>query len=308
MAELERKVTVFTEVELAQALIEAYEVVFKTKPTTRVIVNAWSQCALECGRDGKGNINTCRNYNLGNITITQAQAKEGRDYWTLRCKEQLRDKAGKLTGEWKWFDMRFAANSTLLDGAVHYWTFFAAAKRKVALDAMRNGGPKEFTDALAAIWYMTANPEHYLKGLNTLAPIAAKSVETAFANLAAPPAPEPPATPPAEPEDASTEPEGGQPPAQPPEPTPEPPTGSTGASPADTPEELFWPEPPVPDATPMLSPEADHDRESGMVPVVHLNQSAWDQFVLWFIALFTRFIHAFRKGSSTDGNVSSDGK
>jgi hypothetical protein len=273
MAELERKVTVFTEVELAQALIEAYEVVFKAKPTTRVIVNAWSQCALECGRDGKGNINTCRNYNLGNITITQAQAKEGRDYWALRCKEQLRDKTGKLTGEWKWCDMRFASNPTLREGAIHYWTFFSAAKRKVALDAMHTGGPAEFTAALAAIWYMTADPGHYQKGLTNLAQVASASVFTALATK------DPPQTPQPEPLNGSVEAQPPSPPTQPAEQPPEPVTGHLGG-------------------LPLLVPERE---AASLEPTPQLTISPWTRFVVWLVGLLAS---VFKKGLPEDGNVS----
>jgi hypothetical protein len=178
MPKLERVVTVFTEVELASALKDGYLKVFGKHASDNVIVNAWCQCALECGRDGKGNISKCRNYNLGNITITKAQAERGVDYWALRCKEQLRDSKGKLTGTWKWFDMRFAANATLAAGAVHYWTFFKSQPyRKKVLDAMETGGPREVSKALADIWYYTANQSHYEKGMRRLVSVAEKSVK-----------------------------------------------------------------------------------------------------------------------------------
>lgn len=293
MANVERVVTVFTEVELAEALILGHKEVFGATPSRRMVVNAWSQCALECGRDGKGNISKCRNYNLGNITITTAQAKSGRDYWSLRCQEQLRDKNGKLTGEWRWFDMRFAANPTLLDGAIHYWTFFSAKKRKIALDAMREGGPKEFTDALAAIWYMTANPDHYLKGLNRLATVADASTKEAFKALEAPK----PATPVESTDEGSSEPEDADDESSTPD-TPSMPHNDD-LGPADTPEELFWPEPPKPSPPPMLIPDVhtrdEDERPSGMVPVVHLNQTPWDRFILWLVAWLSHLLCIGRK-------------
>lgn len=164
MSVIERKETIFTEADLARSLVAAYDRVFRAVPTHQTLADAWSQIALECGRDGKGNIIKCRCFNLGNITVSQKQIDAGRDYWKLRCQEQLRDANGKLNGQWKWFDMRFAANESLDAGAEHYFRFFAEPKRKQALEGMRLG-IDAFVAGLTAIWYMTANPDHYKAGL-----------------------------------------------------------------------------------------------------------------------------------------------
>jgi hypothetical protein len=268
MGQVTRKVTIFTEVELAKALIEGHKEVFGEKPSLRCIINAWSQCALECGRDGK-NIAQCRNYNLGNITISYKQYKAGRDYWALRCKEQLRDKDGKLTGKWKWFDMRFAANPSLFMGAVHYWTFFAAKKRKIALDAMRDGGATEFTNALAAIWYMTANPDHYLKGLRRLNKVANAASLEAFEQVAKDE--DVPSTPRSQPD--------ALPPAEPPKRPFTPPSSPT-----------------VDDIKPLLLPvpleEEEESRPSGVVPVFEIQRTPWERFVIWLVAFLTRLLRA----------------
>lgn len=182
---VEARVTRFTEIELAHSLVAAYRAMFgdlesNNQQPYNVLVNAWSQIAVECGRDGNGDIAKCRCFNLGNITITQAQIDTGQDYWCLKCKEQLRDAKGLLTGEWKWFDMRFVANPTLQAGAEHYFRFFMAPRRAVALNAMRQDDVAVFVSALGAIWYMTANPGPYQRALEGVRGRARISIDDAM--------------------------------------------------------------------------------------------------------------------------------
>ena len=58
---VDAKVTPFTEIELAHSLVAAYRAMFGDLESNNLqpynmLVNAWSQIAVECGRDGKGNI------------------------------------------------------------------------------------------------------------------------------------------------------------------------------------------------------------------------------------------------------------
>lgn len=175
MGEVRTQVTVFTEADLAECLRAAYHDTFNSLPSDNCLACAWAHVALECGRDGQGNIAKCRCYNLGNITASRKQLEAGADYWSIWCMEQQRDKQGNLNGQWVKTQMRFLAFDSLIAGALYYWRFLANRPR--SLEALRAGHPRKLAYALAADHYMTANPPHYANGLDNLFPCALRVVQ-----------------------------------------------------------------------------------------------------------------------------------
>lgn len=174
MGEVRTQVTVFTEADLAECLRAAYHDTFNTLPGDNCLACAWAHVALECARDGKGNIVSCRNYNLGNITASAKQLAADIPYWSIWCDEQQRDKNGNLNGQWVRTAMRFVAFDSLIAGALYYWQFLA--KRPRSLAALRDGFPRKLAYALAADHYMTANPPGYANTLERLFPQGLKVV------------------------------------------------------------------------------------------------------------------------------------
>jgi hypothetical protein len=166
MPKVDTIVTRFTQEELAAALCRAYLAYFGEVPTDPCLACAWAHNVLECGRDAHGVISSCRNFNLGNITIA-AKDYESVPYWQIVCSEQQRDKDGNLNGVWKSTVMRFAAFDSLLDGAIFYWALLM--RRPRSLRAMKTGDGFAFGMALAADHYMTANPVPYANSLASLA-------------------------------------------------------------------------------------------------------------------------------------------
>jgi hypothetical protein len=152
-------VTRFFTRELAEALYKAHVAYFNSAPSDEKLACAWGHNVLECGRDEKQIISSCRCFNLGNITV----ATQDVPFWSITCSEQQRDKTGKLNGVWISTIMRFAAFDTLLDGAIYYWAFLT--RRERSFTAMKTGDGYQFGLALGADHYMTANIEPYSRSL-----------------------------------------------------------------------------------------------------------------------------------------------
>ena len=161
--EVQRVRTEASDTQMAQAILEAWEDLFKNVPSKEQVSLVLAQNALETGRQRK----SMWNNNVGNI---KADLKGPYDYFYLRGPEQT------SPGKWEQLRMAFRAYKTLKEGVKDYLTLLSKSSRYAgAWQHILHPDPVAFSKALKAGGYYTANEDAYTKGLTGLYSQFAKS-------------------------------------------------------------------------------------------------------------------------------------
>lgn len=153
---VEKFKTPVSEAEMAQAMIQAWEKIFGSKPAKEQIALLLAQNALETGHR-----KSMWNYNVGNITTT---SKSPYDYFdTLPTSEQI------SPGKWKKMNLKYRAYPDLLTGTIDYIKFLSKNNRySQAWQHILKPDPVSFSKALKAASYYTANEPPYTKALKSI--------------------------------------------------------------------------------------------------------------------------------------------
>lgn len=146
----ERVKTEVSEPQMAQAMIEAWKLLFKTEPSKEQIAILIAQNALETGHR-----KSMYNFNIGNI---KAQEKGPYDYYYLNAPEQT------APGVWKNLHMAFRAYPSLTEGVKDYIKLLSTSSRYAsAWQHVMTPNPASFSKALKAGGYYTADEKAYTK-------------------------------------------------------------------------------------------------------------------------------------------------
>lgn len=154
--------TTFTRAEFARALLRAWRVLWSLYPTKAAAGVVWAQYALETGRGA-----ACWNANLGNVKVTEDQARAGVPYTMLPNTWEII--GGKRVvfqpphpATW------FRAFETLDEGMLHHLRFLAETRYRPAWGLVEAGDPDGFARRLRALGYYTAPADDYARGLRGL--------------------------------------------------------------------------------------------------------------------------------------------
>lgn len=144
--------------EVFAALRRAWEAQFGHAPQRTSLLVLLAQWALETGR---GHAMHC--YNLGNAKHVP---NDGRDWTFFACNEVIAEHI-------KWFypddpACCFRAFKTLDEGAADYLSLISRARFAFAWPAVLAGDPGEFSHALKAKGYYTADESQYTRSLQSL--------------------------------------------------------------------------------------------------------------------------------------------
>lgn len=154
----ERVARVRTEVsesQVAQAILEAWQDMFKTIPSKEQVSLVLAQNALETGHR-----KSMWNFNIGNITT---DGKGVYNYFDdLKTDEQT------SPGVWKKMNLKYRAYNTLKDGVKDYLKLLSGKRYSSAWDHIVNPDPVAFSKALKQNGYYTANEAPYTKTLSGL--------------------------------------------------------------------------------------------------------------------------------------------
>lgn len=156
MAQVPRKPTPISEVELAVALRSAYIQVFGVPPSKEMLGCGWAQVALEHKR-GEELWNNC----FGNVT---ASTDWKGDYYVFRCAERV----DKKNNTWKVIDMKFRAYPTAAEGAVGYWNVLRKVRYSAVLPVFEQGKAREAALLLGEKGYYTAHEDVYSNTMSKL--------------------------------------------------------------------------------------------------------------------------------------------
>lgn len=154
MPVVDRRPTPLSPQALSLYLRDAFVVLKGRAPSSNLLGCAWAQVALEHARG-----EAVFNYNLGNV---MAGSKWPGAAYVLRVQEQT------APGVWEFFDARFRAHASPLDGALDYWRFLDGSRWAGAWAAMERGEPEAAAHELKAHGYYTADEARYARALAAL--------------------------------------------------------------------------------------------------------------------------------------------
>lgn len=141
--------------QMADAITEGWKELFGVMPSKEQVAMVLSQNALETGHR-----KSMWNYNVGNITTS---GKDQYDYFDdLTTNEQIKP------GTWKKMNLKYRAYPSLKDGIKDYLKFISGKRYSDAWKHILNPNPVEFSKALKAAGYYTANEAGYTKTLSKL--------------------------------------------------------------------------------------------------------------------------------------------
>lgn len=147
--------TEVSETQMAQAILESWQDLFKETPSKQQVALVLSQNALETGHR-----KSMWNFNVGNITT---DGKGSFDYFDdLATDEQIKP------GVWKKMNLKYRAYPSLKDGVKDYLRLLSSKRYSNAWEHIKNPDPTAFSKALKQSGYYTANEAPYTKTLNQL--------------------------------------------------------------------------------------------------------------------------------------------
>lgn len=154
---VERVQTNVSELEMAQAIISAWQQLFGTPPAKEQVALVLAQNALETGHR-----KSMYNFNIGNITTS---SKGPYNYYdTLTTSEQT------SPGVWEKKNLKYRAYNNLQEGVVDYLKFLSnpSGRYSEAWQHILHPNPVSYSQALKKAGYYTANEAPYTKYLTSL--------------------------------------------------------------------------------------------------------------------------------------------
>jgi len=153
---VKRVKTDISESEMASAIISGWEQLFNKKPTKEQVSLILAQNSLETGHR-----KSMWNFNVGNITT---DGKGEYNYF-----DDLTTSEQSSPGHWEKANLKYRAYPTLEEGVLDYLKFLSQSKRYgSAWQHIINPNPEEYSKALKAAGYYTADEAPYTKGLVSL--------------------------------------------------------------------------------------------------------------------------------------------
>lgn len=144
-----------SELQMAQAIIDAWKELFGTVPSKQQINLILAQNALETG-----NRKSMWNFNIGNITTS---GKSQYDFYDdLPTKEQIKP------GVWKTMNLKYKSYPNLKEGVKDYLKLLNSKRYGKAWEHIINPDPVAFSKSLKDAGYYTANEAPYTKAITKL--------------------------------------------------------------------------------------------------------------------------------------------
>ncbi|KKN74493.1 hypothetical protein LCGC14_0390100 [marine sediment metagenome] len=167
-----RNKVVVSDLKLAEAMRESYNLVFKEDPSAEVLAGGWAQAVHESGWPVE-----IPNNNIGNIKAAKGWMQSN-NYFVKDTVEFTRGGKKYIEAGTKW-----RSYPTLVQGAAGYWSFLNGQRYSGALDWMAAGDPESASVVLGVNSYYTASIKSYAKRSNDLYGRFMKNVAPKMANL-----------------------------------------------------------------------------------------------------------------------------
>jgi len=144
-----------SELQMVQAIVEAWKELFGFEPSKEQISLVLAQNALETGHR-----KNMWNYNIGNLT-TDGKSQYN-FYDDITTKEQVKP------GLWESKNLKYRAYPNLKEGVKDYLKLLSSKKYLKAWKHILNPNPEAFSKSLKDIGYYTANEQPYTKAITKL--------------------------------------------------------------------------------------------------------------------------------------------
>lgn len=147
--------TEISDLQMAQAIAEAWKELFGTIPSKQQISLILAQNALETG-----NRKSMWNFNIGNITT---DGKSQYDFYDdITTKEQIKP------GNWKEMNLKYRSYPNLKDGVKDYLKLLSGKKYSKVWQHIITPDPIAFSKSLKDAGYYTANEAPYTRAITKL--------------------------------------------------------------------------------------------------------------------------------------------